>query len=398
MNILTAALNSLTPDTKTKRVALTFVLLLGVVSFFADMTYEGARSITGPYLAVLGASGAVVGIVAGFGELVGYGLRLVSGYLSDRTGKYWRITMTGYIVNLFAVPLLALAGRWEIAALLMIAERAGKAIRNPSRDAMLAHATSEMGHGWGFGLHEAMDQTGALVGPLLVAAVVYLRGDYESGFAVLAIPAVLAIGVLVAARTLYPRPLELERIIPDVAARGLPRIFWIYLTAAALVAAGYADFPLVAFHFQRESVIRASAIPIYYSAAMASAAIAALLCGRLFDRIGMSTLIAASLIAMLFAPLVFLGGAAAALLGVVVWGVGVGTHESIMRAAIAPMVAAGRRATAYGIFNTGYGLFWFAGSVVMGVLYDISIPWLIAFSLVLQLASLPLLIAIRQYR
>lgn len=382
----------------TKGAALRFVLLLGAVSLFADMTYEGARSITGPYLAVLGASGAVVGIVAGLGELIGYGLRLLSGFLSDRTGKYWPITLAGYGLNLVAVPLLALAGRWEIAALLMIAERTGKAIRTPSRDAMLSHATSDMGHGWGFGLHEALDQTGALVGPLVVAAVVYLRGDYASGFAVLAVPALLALGVLVAARALYPHPRHLERMTPSLAAGGLPRVFWIYLAAAALVAAGYTDFPLVAFHFQEQSVIQASAIPIYYSVAMAADALAALVFGRLFDRIGLSTLIAASLLAMLFAPLVFLGGAVLALVGVALWGIGMGAHESIMRAAVAPMVAVSRRATAYGIFNAGYGLFWFAGSAAMGVLYDISVPWLIVFSVTLQLASLPLFVALARRR
>jgi predicted MFS family arabinose efflux permease len=378
--------------------ALKFVLLLGVVSLFADMTYEGARSITGPYLAVLGAGATVVGIVAGFGELVGYGLRLVSGYVSDRTGKYWWVTLVGYGVNLVAVPLLAVAGRWELAALLMIAERAGKAIRTPSRDAMLSHATATMGYGWGFGLHEALDQTGALIGPLVVAAVIALRGGYENGFAVLAIPAVLALAVLLTARMLYPDPRNLETIVPDLEARGLPRGFWIYLAAAALVAAGFADFPLVAFHFQKASVIRAEAIPIYYAVAMASAAIASLVFGRLFDRVGMAILIVATLPALLFAPLVFLGGAGAALLGVALWGIGVGTHESIMRAAVAPMVVVDRRATAYGIFNTGYGLFWFLGSVALGVLYDRSLPSLVAVSVLVQALSVPVLcMAMRSY-
>src|SRR6266496_1831603 len=182
-----------------KGTALKFVVLLGVVSLFADMTYEGARSITGPHRAVLGASATVVGLVAGFGELIGYGLRLVSGYLSDRTGRYWAITLVGYAVNMLAVPLLALAGNWEIAALLIIAERTGKAIRTPARDAMLAHATTEMGRGWGFGLHEAMDQTGALIGPLLVALVLHGTGSYRNSFAMLLAPAVLSLGVLLVA-------------------------------------------------------------------------------------------------------------------------------------------------------------------------------------------------------
>ena len=165
-------------DGISKGTALKFVVLLGVVSLFADMTYEGARSITGPYLAILGASATAVGIVAGFGELIGYALRLVSGYISDRTGKYWTVTLFGYFINLLAVPLLALAGSWEVAAFLMITERMGKAIRNPSRDAMLSHATQSIGRGWGFGLHEAMDQIGAILGPLIVATVLYLNGGF----------------------------------------------------------------------------------------------------------------------------------------------------------------------------------------------------------------------------
>src|SRR5215471_13194436 len=190
--------------------AIAFVILLGIVSLFSDMTYEGARSITGPYLAVLGASATVVGIVAGFGELVGYGLRLAAGYLSDRTGRYWTITLVGYVVNLLAVPLLALAGRWELAAALMITERLGKAIRTPARDAMLSHATSEMERGWGFGLHEAMDQIGAFLGPLFVAAVVFRHEGYTTALGVLLLPALLALSVLVLARLRYPDPRDFE--------------------------------------------------------------------------------------------------------------------------------------------------------------------------------------------
>jgi len=379
---------------RAKAIALKFVVLLGMVSLFADMTYEGARSITGPYLAVLGASATVVGIVAGFGELIGYGLRLVSGYLSDRTGRYWAITLVGYAVNMLAVPLLALAGNWPLAALLLIAERTGKAIRTPARDAMLSHATNELGRGWGFGLHEAMDQIGAVLGPLIVAAVLYLRGGYQIGFALLLIPALLALGVLTAARLLYPRPRDLEADAPALAARGFPSVFWLYLAAVALIAAGYADFPLIAYHFQKAATVSASWIPIFYAVAMGVDALAALAFGRLFDRFGLTILVAAALLSALFAPLVFLGGFAPALVGMALWGVGMGAQESIMRAAIAGMVAADRRGTAYGVFNTGYGVFWFAGSALMGVLYDVSILTLIVFSVVVQLAAVPVLLVV----
>ncbi|MCS6910571.1 MAG: MFS transporter [Anaerolineales bacterium] len=370
--------------------ALRFVVLLGTVSLFADMTYEGARSVTGPYLALLGASGTVVGLVAGAGELLGYGLRLLSGYLSDRTRRYWAITLIGYAINLFAVPLLALAGNWPLAAALMIAERTGKAIRTPARDAMLSHATHQTGRGWGFGLHEALDQIGAILGPLLVSAVLYLRGDYRAGFALLLIPALLALGVLLTARVIYPRPQDLEASTPELRTRGFPRAFWLYLGAVALVAAGYADFPLIAYHFEKTNLLAPALIPVFYAVAMGVDALAALLFGRLFDRIGLTTLVIVSLLSALFAPLVFLGNWVTALLGVALWGVGLGAQESILRAAVAGMVPADRRGSAYGLFNTGFGLAWFAGSALMGGLYDVSLPALVAFAVAAQLLAAPL--------
>ncbi len=378
------------------RSAMMFVILMGVVSLLADMTHEGARSITGPFMAFLGASGTVVGFVAGFGELVGYLLRLPSGYLSDRTGRYWTITVIGYLINMLAVPLLALAGRWEVAALLIIAERAGKAIRNPVRDAMLSHATQEVGRGWGFGLHEAMDQIGAMLGPLIVAAVLYFNGSYQTGFAVLLIPALLTIGVLLTARHLYPRPRDLESTAPPLQTKGLPRVYWIYVLAMALNAAGYADFPLIAYHFQKTSTVSTDWTPVFYAVAMGVDAVAALIFGRFFDRKGLQVLIISVLLSTFFAPLVFLGGFAMSLVGMALWGIGMGAQESIMRAAIATMISVEKRGTAYGIFNTGYGVFWFAGSAVMGLCYDFSIPILIGFSMAAQLISVPLLYLVRR--
>jgi len=378
--------------------AVKFIVLLGVVSLFADATYEGARSITGPFLGSLGASATIVGIVAGLGELVGYALRLVSGYLSDRTGKYWTITLIGYVVNLLAVPVLALAGRWEIAAALIIAERFGKAIRNPPRDAMLSHATSEVGRGWGFGLHEALDQIGAVLGPLIVSAVLFLKGTYQSSFAVLLIPALMAISILIVARVLYPTPRDMEAVSEEPTGRGFPKVYWIYLAAVACIAAGYADYPLIAYHFGKVSSVPRDWIPVFYAVAMGVDALAALIFGRLFDRVGLVVMIGAVVLSALFAPLVFMGGFGLALVGVALWGIGMGAQESIMRAAIANMVPADRRGTAYGAFNTSYGVFWFAGSALMGYLYDISIPSLVAFSVAAQLVSIPIIAVVRRRR
>jgi len=383
-------MTAITRDDISAGTALRFVVLIGIVSLLADMTYEGARSINGPFLAVLGASGAIVGAISGLGELIGYSLRLVSGYLSDKTKSYWAITFLGYCVNLIAVPLLALAGDWEVAALLMVAERIGKGIRVPPRDAMLSYATQHMGRGWGFGLHEALDQLGAILGPLIISAVLYLRGGYQAGYGLLLIPALLALGVLATARYLYPRPQDLEISQAKLQVQGFGRSFWVYLAAAALVAAGFADFPLIAYHFQKAAIASPAMIPILYAVAMGVDALAALVFGRLFDRLGLATLMIVAGLSALFAPLVFFGGLYTALIGMALWGVGIGAQESIMRAAVAGMVAPERRSLAYGVFNTAYGIFWFLGSVLIGILYDVSIPALVIFAMTTQLASIPI--------
>jgi MFS family permease len=381
-----------------KSKALKFVIFLGVVSLLADITYEGARSITGPFLSMLGASATVVGIVSGFGELIGYGLRLFSGYLTDRTGRYWVVTSVGYFTNLLSVPLLAIAGRWETACFLIIIERMGKAIRTPARDAMLSYATQRIGRGFGFGLHEAMDQVGAILGPLIVTGVLYFNGGYRISFAFLFIPALLALTVLFMARMFYPNPRNLEIASIKLKGDGFSSVFWLYLAAVSFVAAGYIDFPLIAFHFEKLSIMPKVWIPVFYALAMGVDALSALFFGRIFDKVGFSILIVVSLISSFFAPLVFLGGFHLALLGMALWGVGMGAQESIMRAALAEMIPMNKRATAYGIYNTGFGLSWFIGSSLMGILYDISLLSLIIFSMVMQLLSIPFLIYISKKR
>ncbi len=387
----------ITSQTKTKRTALRFVLLIGAVSLFADATYEGARSIAGPYLAILGTSATLVGFIGGFGELLGYGLRLVSGRLSERTGKFWFITLFGYVIQMSAVPLMALAPNWQVFGLLIILERIGKATRNPPRDVMLSHAAKQIGgFGWAFGTHEALDQLGALLGPLVVAAVLASQGSYKIAFATLLVPAVICLSLIFTARFLYPKPEEMEVSVPNVESKGLPKVFWIYLAGAVLVAAGFADFSLIAFHFQKTDHIPATWIPIFYSVAMAVSGSGSLLFGRLFDRVGLWILIPLTIIAAASAPLVFFGGFWLALVGSALWGLGMGVHESIIPAAVATMVPQQRRPSAYGIFTAGYGIFWFIGSVVLGILYDVWIPAVVIVSVALQLIAVPIFISLRR--
>ena len=377
-----------------KKRALRFVLLIGVISLFADFVYEGARGIVGPFLAGLGATGAVVGVAAGAGEFLGYSLRIVSGKLADKTRQYWPITIAGYVVQMCAVPALALAGSWPAAVGLLILERIGKATRTPARVALLAHAGQQLGgYGWAFGLHEALDQLGALIGPLAMAAILALRHQYRLAFAALAIPAVITLALVTVARLVYPRPEDLEpKHAPTLETEGLPRRFWIYLAAASLVAAGFADFPLIAFHFHQASVVDGSMIAVFYAAAMGVSGAGSLAFGKLFDRYGLWVLAPLTLVSAAYAPLAFFAGSGAvALGGVALWGLGTGVHESIVSAAVATMVPQSRRASAYGIFTAAYGTFWMLGSALLGWLYDVSLPWLVAAAVVLELAAIPLI-------
>jgi MFS family permease len=373
-----------------RSVVFRFVLIIGIANLFADFTYEGGRSIMGPFLAFLGASGTAVGFVAGFGELMGYALRSVSGYFADKTHQYWIVTIFGYVINMLAVPALALAGSWPVAAALMILERTGRAIRRPAVETMLSYTTKEMGRGWVFGFNEALDQTGATLGPLLVALVLYLKGSYRDGFAILLISALLCLGTIIVARFLYPRPQDLEKkIAKPLKTKGFSRVFWLYVMAGSLIAAGYADFALISFHFQKVASLSTNMIPLFYAVAMASGAIAALVFGRLLDRIGTIAVIIAFFLSALSAPLVFLGQFTLIFIGMILWGLGIGAQDSLLKAVITDIVPADKKSTAFGVFDTGFGIFWFLGSAIMGFLYDRSIPVLILFSFLLQIGALP---------
>jgi predicted MFS family arabinose efflux permease len=384
-------------DTSTNtfyKLAFRFVLILGIVNLFADMTYEGARSITGPFLGSLGASAAIVGFVAGFGELIGYGLRSISGYFADKTHKYWAVTFFGYALNMLAVPALALAGNWPLAAVLIVAERTGRAIRKPAVEGMLSEAGETIGHGWVFGLNEALDQAGATLGPLIVAFVLYRRGPgaYQNAFAALLISALLCLTVLVVAWRFHRRTRDpQQKSSQPLSDRAFKKAYRLYFIAGALIAAGFADFSLIAFHFQKAGTVSADLIPVFYAVAMATDALGGLAFGKLLDRLGLPVILTAFILSAFFAPLVFLGGATLALIGMVVWGIGMGAQNTCLKGVLSAILPSGKRSTAFGIFDTGFGIAWFAGSAIMGLLYEKSILALVIFSVVLQLAALPLL-------
>jgi MFS family permease len=377
------------------RKARAFVVTMGVVSLFGDMTYEGARGLVGPYLGLLGASAFAVGVAAGAGELAGYALRLLTGWLADRTRAYWPLTILGYAFNLVVVPGLALVGSWQLAVVLVIAERVGKAIRSPARSTLVSYAARRAGEGKSFGLEEALDQIGAVTGPLLTAGAIALRPDsplagYRLAFGVLGIPALVTLVLVLAARRWFPSPEELEPP-PAPMPAGLGGAFRTYLAAAALVGLGFADWALVAFHGARSGLVSLPHLPLLYAGAMGVDALAALAFGNAFDRRGPGVLALSCVVGALAAPLVFLGGTFAALVaGAALWAVALGAQESVYKAAIARLVPPDQRARAYGLFFAVFGVAWFVGSVAMGWLYDRSRPALVALAVLAQLAAAPL--------
>jgi MFS family permease len=355
---------------------LQFILAFGLLLGLGDVVYEGARSITGPLLASFGASAGLVGFVTGAGEAVALVLRLPFGMLSDRTGKPWPLTIAGYAITMLAAPLLAVAWALWPAAVLVVLERFGKAVRTPSRDTMLAQASVDMGRGRAFALHEALDQTGALIGPLLAAAAIAVFGGLRWGFAVLAVPAVAAMLVLARVRLAVPRPDRYEHG-PDGApaptaervGMPLPRRFWLYAGFAAVNMTGFATWGVLAFHLEERHVVATSVIPVIYAVAMGLAAIGALASGWLYDRVGLRGLAIVPILTAIVPFLSFSLEPALAWAGAAVWGLGLGIHESTMRAAVADLVPAARRGTGYGAFTAVYGLAWLVGGTVIGVSY-----------------------------
>jgi MFS family permease len=325
------------------------------------------------------------------GEFVGYGIRLGAGIYADRSQRYWSVTIWGYVLNLVAVPLLALAGTWPLASVLIVLERMGRAIRSPARDALLSHAASRTGLGWGFGLHEALDQIGAVTGPVMLATALTSGAGYPTAYAWLAVPAFCAIALLLGARSAVPRPrdLEVEAPVPSVAGSGLSRPYWWYVAAASLVAAGFTDYQLIGYHFSKTVGLDPGWMPGLYASAMATDAIAALVLGAWFERAGIWVLIATTFLSALACPLVFLGGLRAAIVGMAFWGIGMGAQESVMRAVVAGLTPPERRGTAFGTFNACFGSAWFAGSVLLGWLYDHSVLATVSFGVAAQLGAIP---------
>lgn len=394
--------------------AMIFIILFGIVSLFSDMTHEGASSIRGAYMSLLGASAGAIGFVSGLGELIGYSMRYVFGKLTDKTKRYWFMTIAGYVLDVLAVPALALVGEhgWIAACGLLIIQRMGKAIKKPAKDTIMSFAASQEGLGKSFGIQEVLDQIGAFLGPVLLYVVMLFKTEgstfeiYSRCFAVLAVPGAITILLLLITKYKFPNPENFEPEEKRFTPFKVKKEFIFYIAGISLFAFGFIDYSIIIMHVSKtytnisaqltgtSSLVNSGTLPLLYAGAMLVDAVAALVFGLMYDKKGVKALAWSTVISAPFAILVFgTKSTSALLLGIALWGVGMGAQESILKAAVTKMVPKSSRATGYGVFECSFGVFWFLGSWLLGVLYDISIPAMITVSVVSQLAAIPLYIA-----
>lgn len=390
-----------------------FIILFGIVSLFSDMTHEGASSIRGAYLSLLGASAATIGFISGLGELVGYSMRYVFGKLTDKSKQYWPMTIAGYVLDIIAVPALALVGEhgWIAACVLLVIQRMGKAIKKPAKDTIMSFAASQEGVGKSFGIQEVLDQIGAFIGPVLLYLVMLFKTEgttfeiYSTCFAVLAIPGAITLILLIVTRCKFPNPEHFEPEPKEYVPFKIKKEFILYIAGISLFAFGFIDYSIIIMHVSRtyshlayglsetSALVSTGSLPLLYAGAMLVDAVASLFFGMMYDKNGVKALVWSTVISAPFAVFVFAFDSVPMLLiGVALWGVGMGAQESILKAAVTSMVPKASRATGYGVFECSFGAFWFLGSWLMGVLYDVSIPAMIAVSVIAQLAAIPLYI------
>lgn len=396
-----------------------FIVLFGIVSLFSDMTHEGASSIRGAYLSLLGASAGAIGFVSGLGEMIGYSMRYVFGRITDKTKQYWPMVILGYVLDIIAVPALALVGEhgWLAACLLLVVQRMGKAIKKPAKDTVMSFAASQEGAGKSFGIQELLDQIGAFLGPVLLYLVMLFRQEgplfriYASCFAVLAIPGAVTLILLLVTRAKFPNPERFEPEPKEYIPFKLKKEFILYIAGISLFAFGFLDYSLVIMHVSQNytslapdlaetsSLVNSGTLPLLYAGAMLVDAVAALVFGMLYDKKGVGALVLSTLISAPFAFFVFLCRSVPLLLsGIALWGVGMGAQESILKAAVSGMVPKQSRATGYGIFECSFGVFWFLGSWILGSLYDVSKVAMVIVSMAAQLAAIPLYLASARQR
>lgn len=374
-------------DTTKKRFSpvFTIVILFGLISMFGDIIYESARSANSQYLNLLGINAAKVGLVFGLGEFLGYFLRLVAGILSDKSGKHWVFMFIGYGM-LIAVPVMGLTLNWNFLFILILMERIGKALRSPAKDTILSKVSEhKVGVGIAFGIQEAVDQIGAFLGPLIFTLIFYVTGkealnQYQMGYKVLIIPFILLMGFLY---YVY-RKVNQNKLIQLETGKGLQTekiqpVFWIYTAFTFFCALGLVNFSIIGYHLKANNLVSDGNITLLYSIAMVTDAGVALLVGKAYDQIkkrtgnktgGFLILLAIPIITIILPFTTLSRSIPLIIVGMIFFGIIIGTHETIMRSSIADITPMNKRGTGYGVFNTVYGLALLGGSSLMGWLYD----------------------------
>jgi MFS family permease len=384
--------------------AVKVIILFGVISLLGDMVYESARGANSQYFNLLSISAAQVGLVFGIGEFLGYFLRLLAGVLSDKSGKHWIFIFVGYGM-LLVVPFMGFTMNWNILVILILMERIGKSLRNPAKDTVLSGiAENQVGTGFAFGLQEALDQIGALAGPLIFTSVFFMTGkngipEYQLSYKLLFIPFVL----LMLFVTHAYRSIKRNNLIADLKKREfcserLEPTFWIYTAFTFFCTLGFVNFSIIGYHLKVSNLMSDGNITLLYSGAMAVDAIAALLVGKAYDRMkkekemktgGLAVLMAIPFFTLLLPFMTVSSSITLIITGMAIFGVVMGTHETIMRSAIADITPFHKRGTGYGVFNAVYGLAFLIGSALMGWLYDLNQPGnIIAFTCVAEAVAM----------
>ena len=347
------------------------ILAFGLISFLGDFVYEGARCVYGPFFNSLGIDPFTFGLIIGLGEFLAYGLRVVSGYVSDKIRSYWTFTILGYLL-IVSIPLLGFAKSWILASILVLVERLGKGLRTPARDTILSFVTKKIGRGLGFGIHEALDQFGAVLGPLCFS--VWVSYGYETAFKSTFVPFLILMIFLIFLRLKLPNPEKIE-----VESTHNPKLFKNYLMFVLLTGLGFANYPLIAYHYSK--FMSVEIIPALYALAMVVDAVFAPLVGKFYDVLKLKILILIPILTIL-SSLSFLSPIA-----LIFFGIAMAMHETVMKAVVADYVGVTKRSTAYGIFNAFYGISLFMGSAMIGFLYP-NVEMILIYVVLVEIVSI----------
>ncbi|MFN4219890.1 MAG: MFS transporter [bacterium] len=372
------------------------LLTLSSVALFSDIVYEGSRSIASPFMYSKEASIIFVSFIAGLGEFINYFFRILFGYLADKTKKYWSFLITGYILTAFSVPLLAFANNYTTVGLLLLTERLGKAIRSPSKDTIISYIGHKYGQGFTFGIHELIDQAGAIIAPLIIGMIlIFSNNNYKTAFLFLTIPGIISLILLFFAKLKFSKIIDNE-IIENKKKENNKKTnflknknFWIYILGMSLFGFGFTNFFLISYHYKSLNIFEPSGIAFLYSIAMLFDGLFAIIIGKLFDNFGIKILILCIFLSLLSTPLLFLSAWNwVIVVAIGLWGIGVAMQESVMKSYISNITSVDERATAFGIFNSIYGISNLVGAAILGYFYKFSVINMILFSVFLQLLGI----------